>query len=319
MGQSDGNFVVGTITTTTRMRSHETVTLPLTPSPANPLEVNRFEGGRIVINGRSYPVTCNLANGDTCNTASSVTVNNPFGQLFTFFAGTQFQLYDDDDFNDNNGTLMDGDTGEDILGPDEILPTSGMSLLTAGSDLESTNVFAPAYVRPVYDIVNSRNNCVFQANELSDNAVDLRPLFTQCWDSSSTNTDPQFWSVLVFGAYQHTTAEDGDPSNEPDGTTYGIVDAITTVSGGINNDREGSGASIFMEVHRPRETPTYNSNPQDVTSLSNTVAHEVAHLFSCEHGEGELMGDILPDGSLNITSSHFSPASIRKIRVLMHP
>lgn len=39
---------------------------------------------------------------------------------------------------------------ENVFGPDEIIP-SGMALLTSGSDLESTNLFAIAYVQPVYD------------------------------------------------------------------------------------------------------------------------------------------------------------------------
>jgi hypothetical protein len=308
MRESDGNFALGNIATTTRLRSHETVTINLNPtSPTTQLEENRFEGGRLVIpDGRSFPVVCDISMGDTCNTVNTVTVQNPYGSLITLFAGTQFQLYDDDDFNDNDGANVDGDTGEDIPEPD-------MALLTAGSDDVNTNIFAPAYVRPVYDIVDPRDNCLFASNPLSEQAVDLRPLFTPCWDSSNTNTDSAYWSVLVLGSYQDIIDLDNDPST--DGGSQGVVDEIT----GVTGDLEGSGALIFMEVHRTHEIPTYNPNPQDVTSLANTVGHEIGHLFSSEHGDGEIMGVIQPDGTLIITSSHFSSVTIRKIRGLMHP
>ncbi|MEP6849545.1 MAG: hypothetical protein ABI999_11865, partial [Acidobacteriota bacterium] len=254
------------------------------------------------------PVICNLAGGDTCNTANSVTVQNPVGSLITLFAGTQFQLYDDDDFNDDNGTLLDGDTGEDIPDPSDPL-LNGTALLTGGSDVESTNVFAPAYVQPVYDLPNPRNNCLFQANTIGGLAENLRPLFTPCWDSSATNTDQSFWSVLVFGAYQDNLAQDHDPSAE--GISWGIVDAITLHS----DDGEGSGALIFTELHRPHETPGYTNNPANLASMANTVAHEVGHLFSCRHGEQGLMGN----ANGIVQSSQFTPTSIHNIRILLHP
>lgn len=162
-------------------------------------------------------------------------------------------------------------------------------------------------------VADPRDNCLFQANILSSDAADLRPLFSPCWDSSDRNADPEFWSVLVFGAYQPAAHRDGDPSTQA--PPSGVVDEITDVTG----DLEGSGALIFMEIHRTREIPTYNTDPADVTSLANTVGHEVGHLFSGEHCEGEIMGECMPDGSLEITSSRFSSLTIRKIRTLVNP
>ncbi|MGH9819331.1 MAG: hypothetical protein ACRD43_04105, partial [Pyrinomonadaceae bacterium] len=302
MGQAQQNFVLGTVTTTTRMRSHETVTLPLSPSPASPLEVNRFEGGRIVINGRSYPVSCNIAGGDTCNTENSVTINNPFGTLTTVFAGTQFQLFDDDDFNDDDGANMDGDT---LPSPGEDVPEPDTSMVTAGSDDPATNVFAQAYVRPVYDIVNTHNNSIFQANTAGGFQTDLRPLFVDR-DSTSTNADPEFWTVYILGSYQHTLSRDNDPSTES--AVRGIVDAITgDTSGG--SDGEGSGALIFVEVHRVHEI----DDPGPFVNERHTVAHELGHLFSGQHTpDGGLMG-------FPIASDFFSPITINKIRGIAHP
>jgi hypothetical protein len=309
MGQSTENRAIGTIRDTTRIRAGETVDVPLNPTTPSALEPNRFEGGRLVVNFRSYRVTCVIANGDTCNTADSVRVTNTAG-VATLFAGYPFELYDDDDFNDNDVTFLDGDTGEDISAPDEITP-NGMSLLTVGSDVETSNVFAPAYVRPLY-LDETRDNCLFQQNLASDDdRAERRAIFRQCWDFGDRNTDEEFWYVVVFGAYQFTQASDLDPTTEYESGVVGIVDATT----GVTGDLEGSGALIFMELHRTREIPAYNPDPMNVTSLSNTVAHEVGHLFSCQHGEYGLMGD--PDG--NPTSSLFTPASISRIRVLIHP
>lgn len=111
-----------------------------------------------------------------------------------------------------------------------------------------------------------------------------------------------------MGAYQHTIIEDHDPSSED--TTSGIVDEITSRTG------EGTGALVFIEVHRTHETPGYTSSPTNTLSLANSVAHELTHLLSCEHGDGEIMG-IDMDGIP--VSSKLSSTMIAKIRSLQHP
>jgi hypothetical protein len=165
MGVSDGNYVLGTIPVGAKISAYGTATFTVSPSPSADLEVNRFEGGRL-FTGRSFEVIS--------NTINSVTVRNPLATTVSIPSGSQFQLYDDDDFNDDDGAMgdgtLDGDTGENITEPD-------MSLLTANSDQESTNVFVHAYVHPVYDIIDPRDDSIFAANTLSDNASDLRPLF----------------------------------------------------------------------------------------------------------------------------------------------
>jgi hypothetical protein len=291
MGESIQNFILGTVTQTVRMRAGQQYTLPIASSQT--IEENRFENGRIVINYRDYEIVS--------NTANTVTIDNP-GQSVTIFANTTFQMFDDDDFNDDDGLFpgdgtLDGDAGEDIPEPD-------ISLLTANSDDPNANVFASAYVRPVYDFYDPRDNSFFQANTIGDFETDLRPLFLD-WDSRSTNTADEFWSVYLLGSYQHTLIEDNDPSTEL--ATRGIVDAITgDTSGG--SDGEGSGALIFKEVLRPREI----DDPSPYNNERHVVAHEVGHLFSGQHTDGGLMGS-------PISSTNFSSNTIRRIRALAHP
>jgi hypothetical protein len=94
-----------------------------------------------------------------------------------------------------DGTL-DGDTGENIPEPD-------MGLLTANSDDSATNILAPMYIHPVYDVIDPRDNSFFLSNAYSDAAADTRQLFVDR-DLTSTNMDSGFWTVYVLGSYQHT-------------------------------------------------------------------------------------------------------------------
>lgn len=293
MGTATQNFVVGNSATFARIRSFgPPVTLNV--NTTDPLEIDRFENGRMVVGGRQLRVVS--------NTATSVTVTNtlPPGTQVIVSVGDQFQLYDDDDFNDNNGNVLIGDSGEDISEPDT-------ALLTGGSDDASMNVLAPAYVRPAYDTPDPRDNGFFQANAFGDDETDIRPFFVD-WDSSGTNTADDFWSLYLLGAYQHTLVEDQDPSTE--GATFGIVDAITgDTSGG--SDGEGSGALIFLELHNSREIVSFPA-PLALRREDITVAHEVGHLFSGQHTDGDLMAS-------PITSGAFSNLTILRIRTLAHP
>lgn len=86
----------------------------------------------------------------------------------------QFVLYDDDDFNcalndNNNQSALNGDTGEDIPSPDD--PTVNATTLLQPNDIlcnqtvtSNCNVFALAYLRPVYDVADPRDDHIFQAN-----------------------------------------------------------------------------------------------------------------------------------------------------------
>ena len=132
----------------------------------------------MVSNSRSLLVDCNLTNtatdDDFCNNATSVNIRNSSGALITLFANTPFELYDDDDFNDDDGTRVDGDTGEDIPSPDD--PSVNATALLQSSDLlcsqtipSGCNVFASSYVRPLYDITSDNSDdSIFQANIESD-------------------------------------------------------------------------------------------------------------------------------------------------------
>lgn len=312
MGDVTGNKIGATIPVGKKYAKSGNLILDIRADDA--LEENRFENGGVLINGYTYPIVGNSVSSPPVPPATkytaTVTIKNRFGNPQLNLPNDQIiTLYDDDDFNDDdidaNGVRNpDGDIGEDVREPD-------ISLLTVGSDDPNTNIFANAYTRPVrlQGISDSRDNSVFQLNTVSTDASDIRPLFAD-WDSSSTNVSAKFWSIYLLGAYQHILSRDNDPEIEL--ATYGIVDEIT----GVTGDGEGSGALIYVELHRPSEILGYDPAPTNVSSMAVTVAHEVGHLFSCEHGDGDLMGDT-PAG--RPVSNKLSPKMLNKIRRISHP
>lgn len=306
MRPAQQNFILGTIPNIVKIRAGYIATIPVTPSPFTLLEVNRFEGGRLVAGGASLPVTCDIANGVNCNTANTVRVQNTGSSSVNIPSNSQFQLYDDDDSNDNDGTNPDGDNGEDIPMPDICLiqganmPAWSNCSTQGNGDDPATNVFAPAYVRPIYDIGDNNNMVPFVENA----PFDLPTIYD--FDQSDTATSPDFWTAYLLGAYQGVYLDDADPQDEdgdgivPD-ASYGYTDLPAKL-----------GSLIFMEVSRPKEYPLdYATRP---VSRAYTAAHEIGHLFGGEHEDEGLMLDPFAR-----TVGTFAPATLAKIRNAQYP
>jgi hypothetical protein len=240
------------------------------------LEINRFENGGIVLTSvGSYPVVS--------NTANTVTVQ---GIINTVPHNTNYSLYDDDDFNNSNGTTLIGDDAENVTAPD--------TNLIQDSDDPAINVFAAAYVRPKFDIGDNNSLVAFKVNTNTTSAANI--IATYDFDASATEADINFWTVYLLGAYQGWTDSDGDPS-----TDWGIL--------GIVDNLNGRGANVFNELLRAPETT--------ITSVVNnaaTTAHEIGHLFNGQHGDLGLMAQ-----SVDRTSITFSETTLHTIRSLAHP
>lgn len=297
MNESQGNFVNGNFAETRRVNAFDT---EVQVNTSQQLEVNRFQNGRLVSGSRNLRVTS--------NTATSVTVRTFFGATVRVNQGETFQLYDDDDFNDTDGTNLDGDSGEDIP-----LRASDLALLTANSDDPTANILAPVYIRPVYDVVDPRDNSFFQINAFGLEQADTRALFLDR-DLTTTNTDVEFWTVYILGAYQSALIADNDPALESIyAPNFGIADGIPTTFLG-----DGRGVLIFQEAHSSKEIIHYPNDPSDpsLRQVATTVGHEIGHLLSGQHGDG----DIMTNGFGLLTSNQFSPTTVRRIRAeLLHP
>jgi hypothetical protein len=289
MGESQDNYIDGHFTETKIVTEYPTVI-----QINHVLEANRFMGGRVKVGDTSLIVSKSDFNTLQVATFSgTVSINN----------GDLFRLYDDDDFDDDDGLYVDGDTGEDI-------PLPYTEYLTENSDDSQTNILAAAYVHPVYSMIRNidvRDDNIFAANLDPDTTDGARSLFVD-QDQTSTNTNNEFWTVYILGAYQGSVFKDGDPlskrcsSDDLFCVTLGRVDEITNVTG------EGSGALIYFETHRARESMHGYAN-----DLSVTAAHEVGHLFSGEHTDGAVMS------GKYVGAPYFSATTLNKIRKLRHP
>lgn len=151
MGPANGNWIAETIPETFKLDPNESREITLSALPF--LEFDRFENGRMAIGSISLLIES--------NSAHSVFVRNTTSSMVEVTQGAGFNLYDDDDFNNNGGLMVDGDENEDI-------PMPPLSLLTENSDNPNANVLAPAYIWPVYDLEGSNENTDFAANVADD-------------------------------------------------------------------------------------------------------------------------------------------------------
>lgn len=273
MGPVTGNLVTGTIR---RARRPDPTTNMTELSVRQRLEPSRFKGGLIKIDGVGAGTVFD-------NTRNTVTVHGVVANAVA--AGRSYELVDDDDFNTDDGTNLDGDTGEDLPAP--------VTSLVMNSDNPTENAFAPAYIRPIYDIGDNNDLVRFVANVAEDTPAAKSVLYD--FDNQVTEARTDFWTVYLLGAYQFTTALDGDPDGEnPLGTIAGVVDDIN-----------GVGASVFHEVIRPRE-----GQITGIVNSSSVTAHEIGHLFGANHKEGGLM---------DMVSRSFSDTTLDIIRTVTHP
>jgi hypothetical protein len=273
MGLVTGNSATGRTNTVTPNTGTNTTVV----AAGNGLESNRFQNGRMVLtNVGSYSVVS--------NTANTVTVQ---GIINSVPHNTNYTLYDDDDFNNNNATTLIGDIGENVSAPD--------TSLIQDSDNPALNVFAAAYVRPTYDIGDNNDLVAFKLNMDTTSATTI--IANYDFDTSATQADVNFWTVYLLGAYQGRTTEDHDPAT--DSALVGIVDNLN-----------GQGANVFIEVIRPPETTNTG-----VVNNAATTAHEIGHLFNGQHTDGSgLMAQ-----SINRASITFDPTTLNTIRSITHP
>ncbi len=181
---------------------------------------------------------------------------------------------------------MHGDEGEDVGSPS----TDPIS----DSDSGDENIFAYAHVRPTYDI-GGNGDVPFVLNSPDEERETQRLIGTYQFENDGTETDRDFWTAYLLGAYQPTTARDGDPNSEV--AAVGCVDDIN-----------GKGISLFSETH---------AGEQDGENAHRTYAHELGHLFfgshDPEHGHDGGIMDSPP------SDDRFTDVTLRKIRNIDHP
>ncbi len=286
------------------------------------LELNRFENGRLIIKRAgsatafktlrvravSYVSNTDDTVVDNANTADSVTVINNTG-VFSISPTDSFVLYDDDDMNDDG--VLDGDEGDVVLEPDRgLLQAVDTPCTSVAITANNCNVFASAYVVPAYDLTGNQRNVPF-SETISSSGVDT--LVQTYFQNKATEANQSFWTIYLLGAYQtsdYSLHRDPNRSN----ALYGETGTIES--------------TVFIELARPTEYDVMNQRYPLVPvwtlrSIGNkfTTAHEVGHLFGCNHTDG--MPLATDYGVMGIASSRttatFNNYSLNIIRKRSNP
>jgi hypothetical protein len=223
MGRVTNNHVAGTIVRAAGLDVSGTpVASNVTVSTR--LVVNRFTGGRITFNGKSFGV---LSNG-----TDFLRLDDPTGQVSRSDAGAAFVLYDDDSLSGPG--LLNGDEGFDVGDPD--------LRLLADSDDSTLNVLAPAYIRPTYDIPGDGSQPFDLNIEEAENP------FSGQMDVGTSD----YWFAYLLGGYQGAVDSCWDPAGEGDqGFTIrgqGSTMFLETIRDGVETPLDNGATTTAHEV-----------------------------------------------------------------------
>lgn len=156
-------------------------------------------------------------------------------------------------------------------------------------------LYEPAYIVPDFEKLKPTNRMRFAPyvrNVDGISPADLVPNYR--FDHVAYEADENFWTLYLLTAFQGTWVSDGDPDDEP--ILAAIVDAIN-----------GQGAHLFLE--NMKEIVGVTATPESAVHV-DTIAHEMAHLFGAEHGDGLI---------LDQEGIPFSATSLAKMRSARHP
>ena len=283
MGLVTGNQVTGTIIEADPNLFDPTSDLKLQLAPPDEkLERHQFTNGQITIAGL----------GNFKVVGNSATTVEAYALLGAEAVGRTFVLVDDDDFNGDDPLTPDGDANENIFAPAVTFIEDGKD--NGLCDGSAQNLYAAAYVCPVFDVGDNNDFVPFVASVY--NTVEDK-IATYDFDSMLTEADAGFWTVYLLGAYQ------GSPRFDLDHEVKGMAGAV--------DDHDGMGASIYLE------TIADDVRTRGLIlgcSTGATVAHEIAHLLGATHSEGGLM-----DTPCHTAVMTLSDKTIATIRKAAHP
>lgn len=227
-----GNNVTGTVVTNGGKLSPGVHDIEIIPSNGH-LDFEQFENGRVVIAGRAYTVLENLytqTGTDVLRIRVMTTV--------TIANGAAFTLYDDDDYNADDGAAPDGDYNEAIAQ----LPES-FKYIAAEDGVNSSghlkNLYSQAYIMPEYNWAQTsgynQTNLPFSLNVPDDPNLDNvinanRDTKLNC-GTVRCEADA-FWIAYILVAYQGDTGH-GGPMGDADGYYFNSSTGTYEAEGGV--------------------------------------------------------------------------------------
>lgn len=253
-------------------------------------------------------------------------------------AGDAYVLFDDDDYNNNDGANPDGDNGEPFL---EFTDTRYYISDTDGRYLDNTprNILGSAYIMPEYAWASPFNqtNVTFNTNvnyTLSNNTA-AATLINQNRGSAGIERD-DFWVAYILLGYQGPLTDDldGNSGTQFEDGHLGIMPQLSLPCDCVSSTtcppsgstcavvpQGGQGAIIFQEV--VRDTVYFYQNvftpSKTVTVVRTAAAHELAHQFGLQGDDVGIVFKLMdyPDFNLpGVTgpSIEFHPEHINILR-----
>ncbi|MBI1829306.1 MAG: hypothetical protein HYR87_07530 [Thaumarchaeota archaeon] len=273
---------------------------------------SRFENGRITIdNGGDFKIlgSPTAKNGDIL-----VSGNIDKGKVKKH----TFTLVDDDDFNNNNQSVLIGDENESLVPPNEALE------LMQDSDDVTKNIYAAAFIQPEYSWAEmkgyNQSNLPFVLN------VDESDTFSKHTEPNRNSKGSErnaFWITYIKFGYQIgiTLDENGqvDPNsgdNDPDSLNAVIAGTPQfSVADSISSDPSnppvvpigGNGSLIYLEVSIDAA-----KEHKDVTETNTPTPHEMGHQFGLK-GDNAAKG-IMSTGYIAPVIRHFILEHINILR-----
>lgn len=287
------------------------VWLGVRPNTGN-LEIGRFQGGEMKFGPYRFEVLD--------NTETQLLIRSNNGDV-TIFQNALFQLFDDDDFNDDDGPLgdgtLDGDDGEDVTFRGLTKFTETFSRMQPSTDINQ-NSYAAAYIEPDYTWAENQpgmndTDVQFQL-EITETLpffFNEGPVVNERRDSAGMENN-EFWIGYILIGYQSN--RDFDP---PGNAIVGIAPAVIPGESWTNNADSfldvptGSyGAIIYIEVMRDLDATIMGLN-----SRLKAAPHELGHQFGLL-GDTSPLPPSLPNWGIMDSSEslNFVPQHIRVLR-----
>ena len=258
-------------------------------------QANSFQRGRLMVNGDTFDIIGNTANGAPTDVITVSGAKLAFPEYRAALINQEVRI-EDDDFRvfPAGGSLRR--TGP--WGKDSIIPLPPTERLEDTPD----NPYHKAYVFPRLDTLRHNPGSVpFVGNLRGDGDINYIRSFFDTFDARGQHDNPDLWTVFLLGAYQGIHKEDADPDSD----------------GGVAGEADGAGGigALIYWVSGGELDSGNGSRPG--WRLIDTPPHEIGHLFGGDHADTGLMSDGV-NGHPQPTDT-FSPKTLDAIRRARNP
>lgn len=255
-----------------------------------------YSGGTITVGGINF-VVVSILNGSVVKVAGPASL--PIKLVDDDLAAPPYLSYPQN-------------VGEDMQG------STYFELMQTSSD-NNRNIFAAAYVKPIYLMTNIRTPVSFKNNVPGLTNDIARAQLGEGRDAVDT---PDRWRVYLQGAFQEDTQRDVDPDREIQAITVG-PNIFFGAALGLTPDYDYRGSLIFIEALRDAGiVAVLNGSPglNQFTLTKVTIPHEIGHQFGLPDRNGLPSQDgIMRQNNFDAQYLFFRDLDLKLIRRRLKP